>query len=463
MKTPVVHMHSDMGPYSKVVSLCLRRLGVVRSIGLSDLLRRGESVQTWVSVSDHTLLDTQVLSQEQGGAGDVLAVPVVATYEQGKGRWWGGGRVRVDFDQPVSVKEMVTGKTNEEKGQFLAQHMEFNRRNLGRVTASQLVGFVLMTGYCQGRGVAEVTRGVEEIRGFLTDRGVDVAFNGEGAEVVEWGVSMLGGRVSKGEVKLNSNGEEEMWKQGRYVEQFFVPEAVIGAVVMSLVGQQLDCFKEGTKEGSITVSQEKLMKRGELLLRLLGEDKRQVPPCAEIAGVLVEGITRAERWEGLGKVQGPRESQHGQGKWSRRVARQVDIENDWQEDVDRYVDTELVVGVSIAGRKWLKWVAGILRPRVRNMMYTTQVLHKVLDQGVVRMEDVVMWVKEEVEKRNKVWNVAIICGDRELTERAIEVLVSAGVVTVVIEAGVKWVSVTEMFDSREMVEEVVRTVMEYKC
>ena len=78
---------------------------------------------------------------------------------------------------------------------------------------------------------------------------------------------MLGGKVSKGEVKLNSNGEEEMWKQGRYVEQFFVPEAVIGAVVMSLVGQQLDCFKEGTKEGSITVSQEKLMKRGELLLR----------------------------------------------------------------------------------------------------------------------------------------------------------------------------------------------------
>ena len=87
MKTPVVHMHSDMGPYSKVVSLCLRRLGVVRSIGLSDLLRSGESVQTWLSVSDHILLDTLVLSQEQGGVGDILAVPVLATYEQGKG-WW---------------------------------------------------------------------------------------------------------------------------------------------------------------------------------------------------------------------------------------------------------------------------------------------------------------------------------------------------------------------------------------
>jgi len=292
---------------------------------------------------------------------------------------------------------------------------------------------------------------------------VDVAFHGEGLEVVKWGVSMLGGRISKDEVELSKNGEEEMWKQGRYVEQFFVPEAVIGAVVMSLVGQQVDCFREGCKEGSITVSQEMLMKRGELLLRLLGEDKRQVPPCAEVAGVLVEGIARAERWEGLGKVQGPRESQHGQGKWSRRVARQVDIENDWQEDVDRYVDTELVVGVSIAGKKWLKWVAGILRHRVRNMMYTTQVLHKVRDQGVVRVEEVIMWVSEEVEKRNKMWNVALTCGNREHTVRAIEVLVSAGVVTVVKEAGVKWISVTEMFDSRDMVEEVVRTIMEFKC
>ena len=61
------------------------------------------------------------------------------------------------------------------------------------------------------------------------------------------------------------------------------------------------------------------------------------------------------------------------------------------------------------------------------------------------------------------WNVALTCGNREHTERALEVLVSAGVVTLVKEAGFKWISVTEMFDSRDMVEEVVRTIMEFKC
>ena len=76
----------------------------------------------------------------------------------------------------------------------------------------------------------------------------------------------------------------ELWREGRVVEHYFVPKAVVGTMVMGLVGHQLDCSREGSKEGSITISQEKLMEKGKLLLRLLGEDKRQVLPCGEVAG-----------------------------------------------------------------------------------------------------------------------------------------------------------------------------------
>jgi len=457
LKTPVVNLHSGVGPLSRVVRRCLEKLGVVKNIELVKLLNSGANVQTWMSLG--TSFDTKLILEEQG---DILAVPAMATYECTQGRWWGSGRVRVDFDQPVSLRELVSGKEDLEQEQFVKQHIEFNRLRLTRVTASQLVGFVVLTSYCAGRGVEEVSRGVEEIRTCLLERGVDVAFCGEGVDVVEWGVSILGGRIQNNEVELNIGGEQ-LWREARYVEQFFVPEAVIGTVVMGLVGQHMDCFREGSREGGITVSQEKLMTSGKLLMRLLGEDKRQAPPCVEIEGVLVEGITRVERWEGLGKVLGSRESQHGKGKWSRRLAKQVDIDNDWRESGNRYVDTELAVGVSISGRKWLKWVAGILKNRVRNMMYTTKVLLKVREQGVVRAEEVARWVREEVEKRNKIWEIGLACGDRELTGRSVEVLVSAGVLDLVDEAGVKWVSVTEKFDSIEMLEKVIGIVCDFKC
>ena len=43
---------------------------------------------------------------------------------------------------------------------------------------------------------------------------------------------------------------------------------------------------------------------------------------------------------GTGRVLGLREGQHGEGKWTRREARQVNMDNDWQEDVYRFVDTQ---------------------------------------------------------------------------------------------------------------------------
>merc|ERR1719228_530975 len=115
----------------------------------------------------------------------------------------------------------------------------------------------------------------------------------------------------------------QLWREGRSLEHYFVPEAVLGVVVLGLVNQQINCTREGNKHGSITISQEMLVEKGNLLLRLLGEDTRQMPPCGDVGGVMVEAVARAERSEGLGCVESPRESQHGQGRWTRRVAKQV--------------------------------------------------------------------------------------------------------------------------------------------
>jgi len=464
LPSPTVQWCREAGPVSRGVRWWLDRLGIVRGDGIVELLANGRSVQSWVEIS---VLKQQLggllpLGQE-GGVEDVLVVPAVASYEieRGRGWWVGGGRIRVDFDQPVSLKEMFGSKGWGEEE--LVQHVEHSRSKLGRVTAAQIVAFVLGTGLCKDSGVFELERAVQEIRDVLREKGVDVAFQGDEEDVVKWGVKMLGGVVRKGEVELDCD-KIDLWREGRFVEQHFVPEAVVGVVAMGLVGQRINCSREGNKENSITISQEKLMEKGELLLRLLGEDKRQVPPCAEISGVMLEGLARVERREGLGRIEGPSESQHGEGKWTRRVARQVDLEGDWQEEQGRYVDTHLVVGVSRAGREWLEWVAGLLRNRVRNLLYTSQVLHMVREKGVVKMEEVVLAVKLEVEgRKGKMWDVGMTTGEKDLTVRSVEVLSSAGVVMIVKEGRVDWLSVAKEFDTREMVEKVIKVVMEFRC
>ena len=99
----------------------------------------------------------------------------------------------------------------------------------------------------------------------------------------------------------------------------------------------------------------------------------------------------AERWEGLGRMLGLRESQHGEDKWTRRVARQVNMD------------------------------------------------------------------------RGKMCDVGVTTGEREITEVSVEVLVSAGVLVVVNEAGVVWVSVAREFDTREMMDQVAKLTREFKC
>ena len=65
--------------------------------------------------------------------------------------------------------------------------------------------------------------------------------------------------------------------------------------------------------------------------------------------------------------------------------------------------------------------------------------------------------------RGKMCDVGVTTGEREITEVSVEVLVSAGVLVVVNEAGVVWVSVAREFDTREMMDQVAKLTREFKC
>ena len=56
-------------------------------------------------------------------------------------------------------------------------------------------------------------------------------------------------------------------------------------------------------------------------------------------------------------------------------------------------------------------------------------------------------------------NVGMITGEKDLTVRSVEVLSSAGVVVIVREGRMIWLSVSREFDTREMVEKVIKMKM----
>ena len=66
----------------------------------------------------------------------------------------------------------------------------------------------------------------------------------------------------------------ELWRSSSTVIQYFVPEAIIGTVIMGLVGLQIHSSKVGTNEEGMVISQEKLMSKAEHLLKLLSLLKR---------------------------------------------------------------------------------------------------------------------------------------------------------------------------------------------
>ena len=58
------------------------------------------------------------------------------------------------------------------------------------------------------------------------------------------------------------------------------------------------------------------------------------------------------------------------------MARQVEMDDGYSGDEDgRFKDVQMEVGVTVAGRRWLDWLLGLLRPTLLTYYYTSTHLH----------------------------------------------------------------------------------------
>jgi hypothetical protein len=210
--------------------------------------------------------------------------------------------------------------------------VEHSRRRLEGVTGAQLLAFIRVSGYCAALGLEEPAAW-QEVAAGLAARGVPGAWSAEPG--LEQAGHWLAGRPV-----------QQVWEAAQAVARHFLPEAAVAVAALSLLGAGLGGSRAGARPGGPTVSREQAVGRAEVVLRLAGEGDRE-GPCGELAAAVAEGLSRLERAEGLGREEAAMESQHEEGRWTRRIRRQLEVE-DWGEERG-FRDSRLAVGGDSTG------------------------------------------------------------------------------------------------------------------
>jgi len=369
----------------------------------------------------------------------LLLLAATFTRERDRGGLAGRSRLRLDLEQPSPVRE-VAGLEGGPAQQLdrLHHHLEWAAARATRLTAVNLLSFLLTTRKVEDTtNLDSLARGLTRLVETLTRRGLDLAWSGEASQAVVWGAEQLGGGLDRAGSVWVGCGEEELTLQAAPVIRALLPEAVVGLLVQGLV-----------EAGR--VSRHALLERGELLLQLLGEDRTAAPPCTPLSSVLLDGLALAEEEEGLSRGEaGSRPTRH----W------QEEEEEDWV----RGSDTLLTVAPTPQGRAWLSWVSELLRPRVCNLQYTLYVLQSAASNGTPRAV-VVERVRRLVSQRlDRNWRCCPASGHAHTTLSSLVALERLGVCKEMERGGAAWVELKTEFQTGDMLEEMLKLVLEFRC
>ena len=170
-------------------------------------------------------------------------------------------------------------------------------------------------------------------------------------------------------------------------------------------------------------------------------------------GLVTEGVSRAERREGVGREEGRRESQHEEGKWVRRVGRQMELDG-WEESsAPHFQDRRLCVGTSSRGRRWLLWAASLPQPQLTSLLRVTEQLAWVGREEAVEVRQLVARLEAGARERGESF-----LGLKKRAVRSLSVLEEAGVVEVAREAGEVWLSVVRGWEEERLLTRLIKVV-----
>ena len=441
----------------------LSKLDVNISIGdqtdVECLVKTGGLI---LSVDTENVLESL---KSSGSHREVLVVPSSISREHQVRVGWTGHRVRLDVGLPMLVREMVGGTLE------VVHHCQVISYKLRKVTPSQLVAFVIVSGFGSDN-VTNLSRSefceiVAKMISLLESRGVVMAFSGDAEQVVQWALNMLG--VDD----LNNLDHSELWKiAGRgHLETFFLSDFVVGVSIMTAMKDNLDCFNSGTrrKEECILVNYTEIVDTSITLIQIMAEDKISLPPCQDLRQLVLEAVYRAEMMGTLSNIQEVKESQYGVGRGEDsdgertkyyKFRQEYQWEDDNQEGQNDFEDMKLVVGHNQEGRRWLRWTSGLMRFRIRNLYHVLLVIFKNRDMIIFTANEMENLVKDEVNmKKQKGWCEKEITGAGDVTKRSVLALSKLGIIRIVKKREVELIHVVQTKE----VQEILKVILEFRC
>ena len=124
-------------------------------------------------------------------------------------------------------------------------------------------------------------------------------------------------------------------------------------------------------------------------------------------------------------------------------------------------DTLLAVGLTTRGRRILHWLGGVLRYRITNLAYTARSLHSVREMELASMEEICSLVSQEIHsKRDRGWRLSQKAAQPEVTRESVMALAQANIINIVNKLGTEFVMVTQNYNSRAALEEIIDQVLE---
>merc|ERR1712098_258802 len=148
------------------------------------------------------------------------------------------------------------------------------------------------------------------------------------------------------------------------------------------------------------------------------------------------------------------------GRHRGRGWRELDDDAWCDSNETKGTDTKLVVGSSKKGRKWLYWVSGLIRYRIRNMMMTLLVILKHSNEDIFSVEEIVRMVSIEVESRkSEGWIERDLVGVSDVTKRSIRALSLLDLINLHTKEGVKIVHVVQ----KQEIAELLKVISEFRC
>ena len=300
---------------------------------------------------------------------DIQIVPVGISYELPKpeipttaidyikiflGLWPSYGSVRVDFDQPFSLREFNEtwdkklgdyNEVHEDKKWNLSKHTMFTSWKCSRLHATQLVAFLN-----RFDDISYLDTLIEELK----NRGKSLAFK----------TSDYNYAIEYAQPLLKTLNEDCLEYMANSVASVFFNESVVITALGSLIISHVKVYTGMNAE--VTVKRYDLVERCKEAFDLLTFENLPCLPCKQLTDVIHETFELLKLREII-FIKEKMQSEQLQERWSRRMAQNIekemnDYDSDYENNINIQDETVFHVSLKKENMKQYRFLLNLLRP-----------------------------------------------------------------------------------------------------